>query len=114
MTTAALATITTPVDASDPLVVVVSWVLTLVAGKLLNTTERRKFRKALPALAFLFAVAIRAGVDVAQGHPLDLQTLLRALAAGGIAVAGHSQFREVAKMLEAPPLDPPSSPTGGD
>lgn len=87
------------VDATDPLVVGLTWALTWAAGR---WAIPARYRGALPALAVLLAVAVRAGLDAAQGMPLTPETVARAVAAGGVAVMGHSQVREIQKALAKP------------
>jgi hypothetical protein len=87
------------VDASDPIVIMVSWGLTLIAGKFMKG-DFEKFRRFLPMVAVMSAVAIRSGMAAAQGHELDIHMLARAVGAGAVAVFSHSQFREFQKALE--------------
>lgn len=92
------------VDLSDPIVVVITWLLTWGASKLVKGQgEMDKFRHALPALAVLIALAVRVALDTAQGQTASVETLLRALAAAGVAVLGHSQLRGAQKALRGDP-----------
>ena len=97
MEDAALAGISADVDGTDPLVVALTWGLTQVAAKFLSTEDRARFRSALPSIAVIIAVGSRAAIDTASGETLTTESLLRALAAAGVAVLAHSQGREVSK-----------------
>jgi hypothetical protein len=107
------------IDGTDPLVVLLTWALTLVVGKLVKKGKFSKLRHMLPAFAVLGAVAIRAIIEASQGAELTVDTALRALAAGGVAVMGHSQIREIQKAMtsgggddavSAAPTEPPAEP----
>jgi len=117
--TAALAAISPTLDGTDPLVVGLAWALTWALGRWAPGL-RDRYRGALPVVAVLLAVAARAALDGMAGDPLTLDTLARAVAAGAVAVAGHSQLRELQKALVKPattdptPADPaPPDPGGG-
>lgn len=86
-------------DTTDPIVVILAWLITWGIGRALKNASPR-VRAGMPLLALLAALGLRVAFDAAQGHPLTVDTLLRALAAGGVAVAGHSQFREAVKLLD--------------
>lgn len=103
---------TVPFDVSDPLIVIITWGLTVLLSKLPEGSSfEARIRNFIPAIAVLLAVAVRSGIDAANGEPFTVGTLLRALAAGAVAVLTHSQFREVVKILAPeesppPPVDP--------
>lgn len=86
------------VDMSDPLVAVLGWALAGVLNRQLGK-RARNYRHLIPTLAVLIAVGLRAAYAATLGQPIDAAMLLRALAAGAVAVAGHSQFREGAKFF---------------
>ena len=86
------------VDATDPLVVALTWALTWGAGRWFSRRQFEQARQALPVIAVLCAVGLRAALDAAAGMPLSMDALLRALAAAGVAVLGHSQVRGVQKV----------------
>ena len=90
------------VDATDPLVVVLTWFLTEAASQWVKGKKRTEaLRHILPALAVLIAIALRAAVTVTQGQALSVDVFLRALAAAGVAVLSHSQLREGQKVVQA-------------
>lgn len=84
------------VDATDPIVVVLTWVLTYLAGLLGERVDDR-LRHLLPLVALVIAVAARAVLETLQGEAVTGETVLRALAAAGTAVLAHSQVREALK-----------------
>jgi len=92
-------------DAIDPIVVLLAWALTYAAGRY---AVPKSLRGALPLVAVLGACALRAGGDALLGTPLDLETFLHAVGAAGVAVLGHSQFRELQKAI-AKPIEPDSA-----
>ena len=89
--------ISADVDATDPLVVAITWVLTQVAAKFLTAGKWERYRAALPTIALFIAVGARAALDALSGEALTGESLLRALGAAGVAVLAHSQGREVVK-----------------
>lgn len=91
-----------PFDGTDPVVVVLTWFLTMLLGKLITRFTLDQYRAALPFAAVVLATGIRVGIDAVMGDPLTWATLARALAAGGVAVLSHSQLREVMKALPSP------------
>jgi hypothetical protein len=99
-----IAALSPTVDGTDPLVVGIAWALTWALGRWAPGL-RDRYRGALPVVAVLLAVGARAALDAAAGDPLTLDTLARALAAGAVAGAGHSQVREVQKALVKAPAD---------
>ena len=78
------------VDLSDPLVAAIAWMLAWSFARWASPVDRARYRHAIPAIAILAAVATRA-VDAIQGQQLDGGTVLRAIAAGAVAVAGNSR-----------------------
>lgn len=86
----------TPLPEEDLLAAVVAWALTWAIAE---HALAERLRPAIPALAVLLAVGLRAGADALAGVPLGLDTLLHGVAAGAGAVLAHSQVREVAKAL---------------
>ena len=94
--------ISADVDATDPVVVLIAWILTQIASHALKGDERvERYRSLLPALAVVIAVGARAALDAASGEALTVESVLRALAAAGVAVLAHSQGREIMKQIEA-------------
>lgn len=91
------AAVTVPVDASDPLVAVLAWVIAAGAKRALGSRARR-YRHAIPSLAVVVAVLLRTAYASLLGQPLDVAVVLRAVAAGAVAVFGHAQFRELVKL----------------
>lgn len=101
--TVADAAITPSVDATDPIVVAITWALTYALGRWAPGLNG-KLRPVLPVVALLLAVGLRAGMDTAQGQaPATtgewLAMLARGVAAGGAVVLAHSQVREVQKAV---------------
>ena len=97
-------------DSTDPTVVLLTWVLTWLVGKIVSGPKLKQIRHALPVVAVLLAIGLRAGIEASQGDELGLSTVFRGLAAGAAAVLGHSQLRELHKLLAKPPqknLAPP-------
>jgi hypothetical protein len=91
------------VDGTDPIVVGLTWLTTWMMMRYLPDGERSDtIRRAIPVLCVLFAVGWRAALDTfIVGADVDLATVLRGVAAGAAAVAGHSQIRELQKVVEA-------------
>lgn len=90
-------------DATDPLVIFTTWALTQIVGNLFDLTERPKLRVALPAIAVLIAVLIRVtGATWTEGwaEGFAWPVLWCGLVDGAIAVLGHSQLREVLKLVK--------------
>lgn len=88
------------VDATDPAVMVIAWGLTYAVGRWCPPDFETRVRPILPVVALLAACGARAAIDATQGEPLTLEALLRAVAAAGVAVMGHSQVREVHKAVK--------------
>jgi uncharacterized protein YjbJ (UPF0337 family) len=86
-----------PVDVTDPSVVLLAWFIVQAVRKVAGE-KAEQIRFLLPVITVVAAVAVRALADVMQGHPLDQSTLFRAVAAAGITVLAHSQYREVQKV----------------
>ena len=94
---------TPQVDESDPLVVFITWLLSLTAGKVIKSQEKLAWlRHFLPVIAFFVAVGTRAALDAVAGQELTKETLFRALAAASVAVLAHSQGRELQKLKDGP------------
>lgn len=85
-------------DLSDPLVAIAAWGILLLVRKYSPKKMASWVRPALPFLAVLVAVFIRAGISASEGEPLTMGVLLRAVEAGGAAVLAHSQLRELVKV----------------
>lgn len=86
---------------TDPLVALAAWLITWALGYLLRELNLRPkvTRKFLPLVAGVAAVALRAGIDVVTVDGLTWSTLGQGIVAGCVAVAGHSQGRELLKLL---------------
>lgn len=89
-----------PFDQTDPIAVAVAWLLTSVVSKTMESESTKRFRTALPLIAVLSAVGFRAAYSMIDGQPISLEMMLRALAAGAVAVFSHSQLREFIKVQE--------------
>lgn len=85
-----------PIDESDPLVVLITWCLTYVAGQVPWLSERRFL---LPTVAVLIAVGIRAGMQATVGEPISPESLARGFAAGATAVLLDVQRRQITKSV---------------
>lgn len=92
-----------PFDGTDPLIALLSWGLVATIRRYAPKTWVTTLRRVAPVLAVLLAVFLRVTVDQLMGQPLTWDVALRALAAGAVAVLGHSQLRELAKALPPPP-----------
>lgn len=114
-----------PVDGTDPLVMALAWLITFglhAVAKKYGAKNRvvRRMQHLMPVFAVVAAAGLRAAYGVAAGEPLTASTVLRAVAAGGVAVLGHSQGREILKwaagdtkierLTSPPPPPPPASP----
>ncbi len=89
---------TVPFDLTDPIAAVNAWLLTALLRHLAPEAWGRWLRPLTPILAVLLAVFVRTVFSAVSGEPLTVELLLRALAAGAIAVVAHSQFRELVKV----------------
>lgn len=83
---------------TDPLVAVLSWLLTWGAGRWGLAEEHRG---ALPFVALLVAVAARGAIDATSGLPLTLATVASGLWAGACAIVMHDTARGAAKVATA-------------
>lgn len=95
-----------PVDVTDPLVVVLSYLILVGARRLgLFGSEERPaspaWRYAVPGLALVVAAVVRAAFDLAQAGELSWSTLMRAVASWGVTIGQHALRREAEKYLEA-------------
>lgn len=97
---------------TDPLTVAITWALTWGAGKLFDLAEKPKLRRALPMVAVLVALLVRTVIATVEGNPVTLELLGRGLIDGAMAVLGHSQFREVLKVIA--PAEAPAEAEGGE
>lgn len=91
--------IASAIDLTDPIVMLIAWMLTDLARRFADDAGYKRIRHLLPALAVLIAVLIRTTVVTVYGQDIDLWTILRAVGAGACAVVLHSQYREVVKAL---------------
>jgi len=82
------------VAVTDPIVVGLTIALTWVLSKFPVFKER--LRPYLPMFALIIAVLARAILDAIEGE-VTLESLLRGLAAGGMAVMSHQQIRQLSK-----------------
>jgi hypothetical protein len=82
------------VDYTDPLVALMAWLLTFMAGHVPWMNDRRHL---LPTVAVLSAIGVRAGLDVTTGEPLTAATVARGFAAGATAVLADVQRRQLDK-----------------
>lgn len=114
--------ITAAMDAQDPFVIVLTWVLVWAVRKWAKD-RLPKVRHMLPFIAVLLAIAVRAAMEASAGLELSWATVGHGLAAAGVAVLTHSQGREIKKVqdrareakeaLGATPLGPDDRPDLG-
>lgn len=100
------------IDNTDPAVAFLAWALTWIVGWIFSKfSALNKFRHALPTIAVLMATALWTGITVTEGGEFSFALVTRALGAGAVAVAGHSQFKELQKVLLKPMVEipPPTS-----
>jgi hypothetical protein len=87
------------IDASDPVVMILSWLIVMgVTRFCAERPEAQKIKHFAPLLAVFIAVAIRTAGAAAQGQPITFDVVVRAALAGAVAVFAHSQLREVNKL----------------
>lgn len=90
-----------PLDATDPLIVILTWALTLGIRTVVKDNGKwDKVRTVLPGIAILIAVGLRAAIETMEGQVLTTDSFLRAVAAGAVAVMMHSQARGIQKGLQ--------------
>jgi len=88
--------ISTTVDVTDPITVVITYLLTEMAGRFLGKLDERT-RHIIPVVAVLLALLVRGCIAASNGEAMDTEEFLRAVAAGSVVIAGHSQGRELLK-----------------
>ena len=99
-----------PFDGTDPIVVMLAWLLTMLLGKLIERVGLERYRAVLPVAAVVLAIGVRVGIDVTLEGPLTWATALRAIASGAVAVTSHAQFREVIKLVASASKEPKTVP----
>jgi len=107
-----------PFNITDPVVVLLSWALTALVGRIVNLTDKPKLRSSLPLVAVLLAVGAQTAFaafndTLMVDGALQWSVLLRGLAAGAMAVLGHSQMRELLKLVTPTNEAPTSGASGG-
>ncbi|MEE9365174.1 MAG: hypothetical protein V3W44_00670 [Dehalococcoidales bacterium] len=90
------------VEGLDPLVALLTWLMTFVASKYALPA---RLRPAIPLVAIVIATGLMAAAESMQGEALSGATLVRGLGAGAAAIAGHSGVREALKVLSSPPAE---------
>jgi len=103
-----------PLDVTDPIVVLLTWALTSVVGYFVNLVDKPKLRIALPMVAVLLATGSQAALAAFDGtlvidDAFQWSVAMEGLAAGAMAVFGHSQMRELLKLVQ-PAQPPPAEP----
>lgn len=88
------------IDETDPIVAAMAWAITSVVSGFLPKDKHADLRRALPTIALISAIGVRAAIDALDGEPVNGETVLRALGAAGVAVLAHSQAREVSKARQ--------------
>ena len=96
---------TIPFDPSDPTIALGALVLAEALKRLAPSLFER-LSPVMPLIVVLLAVAIRALVDAVSAEGLTVTSFLRGLAAAGVAVLTHAQFRSVVKALTKEPGEP--------
>lgn len=92
----------TLIDAGDPLVVAIAWLLTAFVGVFAKRWPKlNKVEYFLPAVALIVSIIARVIYDYAVLEGFSWETLPRALAAAGVAVFSHSQVRELVKIRQS-------------
>ena len=104
-----------PIDASDPMAVLIAWLLTQAIARWGMGHESR-LRAALPYLAMALAVGFRVVVGVVQGEDLmSTELLVRAFGAGAAAVWSHSATPKALKaLMDGPKPKPKAEPPEDD
>ncbi len=93
-------------DPADPIIVLVSIGLGQILKRVLPARVNHVIKPYLPVIILLLAVGGRVLYDFLSSGEITVNTALRALAAAGVAVLTHSQFRSIAKVvLKAPSVD---------
>ncbi len=92
-----------PMDPSDPIVALLALALVEVLKKgVLPKKALDRVSPIMPIIVFLVAIALRAAYDASMTEEgLTWASAFRGLAAAGVAVLTHAQFRSVAKALTA-------------
>lgn len=89
-------------DVGDPIVVFVSIALGELLKRTLPAQALAFIKPVLPAIIVLLAVFARVVYDMlATGEGITVETAFRALAAGGVAIMTHTQFRSLVKAVKA-------------
>jgi uncharacterized membrane protein len=94
-------------DPSDPVLALATLLLAEVLKRLAPSLAER-LSPVLPLVVVLLAVALRALVDAVSAEGLTWSSVLRGLAAAGVAVLTHAQFRSVAKAVADRKPDEPT------
>lgn len=89
---------TIPIDPSDPLVAFFALGLMEALKRVLKPAALARIGPIIPVIVVILALAMRVGYD-ASGGQLAWSSVLRGLAAAGVAVMTHTQFRSVAKAV---------------
>lgn len=87
------------IDVTDPVTAAIAWLFTFIIGMIPGEKLNPVIRSVLPIVAVLMGLLVRTVFDFVQGEPLTASLVFRGLAAGAVAVLGHSQFRELLKYL---------------
>jgi len=106
---------TVPIDPSDPIVALSALVLAEALKRMLKPAALKRIGPVIPVIVVVLAMALRVGYDamLTEGGALTWATVLRGLAAAGVAILTHTQFRSVVKALMGEPKPPAEPPTGG-
>jgi len=87
-------------DLYSVLVAALTWVLTLGAGKVIDLSKYPRMRHILPLVAMVLATGLQSALAVWQGaDAFSAEVLLTGLSTGAVAIASHSQGREILKLI---------------
>lgn len=102
---------TVPMDPSDPIVALFALLVTELLKRLLKPATLERVSPTIPAVVVLIAMGLRVAYDAAvTPEGITWASVLRGIAAAGVAVLTHSQFRSVAKAIAAAPEPPKDAP----
>ena len=85
-------------DGADFGIVAITWALVWVIKKV-TKDKFDKIRSFLPLVAVAVAIGTTAAMEASTGTEFSMATVMTGLVAAGVAVLGHSQGRELLKML---------------
>lgn len=100
-------------DGADGAIVAGAIVVTELVKRIVPAPVYARLKPVLPILVLLTAVAFRAAYDSLRADgALTLDTVWRAVAAGGVAVWTHAQARSLFKVPPVETTPPPDEGSG--